>query len=588
MAGGGEEQLTNFFQTTMTNNNPTTAPGTLAKTAFFDLDQIQMWRNARKKFDQGKLAELAGSLRGSLGALQMPVGYLVTDEPGCEVRLFIGERRWRAYRLNRDLGHAEFAKMEVRIVPQPSEKDLHKWSLAENLDRENLLPSEMGEELTRMLGLTDEMTGNALWTMRSLAEEIEKPVTFVSSAMLLCKTPDSVRRAVDEGTCCLETGALIGTLPAGLREGAAAEMVHGPMGAMGRDQARAWVAEMYRRDLRHAEFSVEEVGLAGKPACVRCEWWGGNREDVAGKMASTTCLNPSCFLEKQREAVVLRAQEKGAQLTLWQETSTEEIWERHSGRLAPDAGFVEMGERPSPQMLDSECGDAVVMPTWGEMLRDSGVVPLVAFDPMGQAREIVGTGEALRAAASSRWGSLFRDGAVAAYLSPEERAAERAVRTAGDREWEAGLMEGLAELRRGMDGPQPVHGLLSEAIRYVWHAMLKSEDLGMLAAVLGAPGKSVAALEEVLVPMTDSGLKTVLMLSLLVRRVRYEGFAILCEADKSPLDNVALMAGFEAGDWHKRLKRRREAAERAARTEEEKKMEDRARKAIKDAARGRE
>jgi hypothetical protein len=78
------------------------------------------------------------------------------------------------------------------------------------------------------------------------------------------------------------------------------------------------------------------------------------------------------------------------------------------------------------------------------------------------------------------------------------------------------------------------------------------------------------------------------MLSLLVRRVRYEGFAILCEADKSPLDNVALMAGFEAGDWHKRLKRRREAAERAARTEEEKKMEDRARKAIKDAARGRE
>jgi hypothetical protein len=577
-----------FFMTTTIER--TTAPGSLAETAFFDLDEIQMWRNARKQFEQGKLAELAGSLRGSRGALQMPVGYRVTDEPGCQVRLFIGERRWRAYRLNRDLGHAEFSRMEVRLVPKPSEKDLHKWSLAENLDRENLLPSEMGEELTRMLGLTDEATGNALWTMRSLAEEIDKPVTFVSSAMLLCKTPDLVRRAVDEGACCLETGALIGTLPAGLREGAAAEMVFGPMGAMGRDQARAWVAEMYRRDLRHAEFSVEEVGLAGKPACVRCEWWGGNREDVGGKMASTTCLNPSCFLEKQREAVVLRAQEKGAQLTLWQETATEEIWERHSGRLAPDAGYVELSERPSPQMLDSECGEGVMMPTWGEMLRDSGVVPVVAFDPMGQAREIVGTGEALRAAASSRWGSLFRDGAVAAYLSPEERAAERAVRTAGDREWEAGLLEGLAELFRGMkDGVDGRYEwMMGEALRYVWRSTLKSEDVAMLAAVMGAPGKSVSALEEVMVEMVGHEWAAALMLSLVVRRVRYEGFGIFCEEDGSPLDEVATLARFEAGDWHKRLKRRREAAERAARTEEEKKMEDRARKAIKDAARGRE
>jgi ParB/RepB/Spo0J family partition protein len=588
-AGGGEEQLTNFFQTTMTNNNPTTAPVTPAETAFFDLDAIRMWNNARQRFCQEGLRELADSLRDSRGSLQPPVGYRI-DEPGCEVELFLGERRWRAYRLLRDEGHAEFAQMAVRVVPRPSDRELHKWHLAENLHREDLRPSETGEWLSRMMGLADEMTGNALWTMRGLAEEIGKPVSWVSLAMLLGKAPDSVRRAVDEGTCCLETGALIGTLPAGLREGAAAEMVHGPMGAMGRDQARAWVAEMYRRDLRHAEFSVEEVGLAGKPACVRCEWWGGNREDVGGKMASTTCLNPSCFLEKQREAVVLRAQEKGAQLTLWQETSTEEIWERHSGRLAPDAGFVEMGERPSPQMLDSECGDAVMMPTWGEMLRDSGVVPVVAFDPAGQAREIVGTGEALRAAASSRWGSLFRDGAVAAYLSPEERAAERAVRTAGDREWEAGLMEGLAELKRGMDAANfhESSGLMYEALRYVWRSLLKSEDLAILASVLGAQGKSVAALEEVMSQRKDEECATALMLSLVVRRVRYEGFAIFCDEDASPLDEVTVLARFEAGDWHKRLKRRREAAERAARTEEEKKMEDRARKAIKDAARGRE
>jgi ParB/RepB/Spo0J family partition protein len=571
-----------------TTEQTTTAPGSLAETALFDLDEIRMWNNARQRFSQEGLRELADSLLDSRGSLQPPVGYRVEDGDGCAVELFLGERRWRAYRILRDEGHAEFGKMPVRVVPRPSDRDLHKWHLAENLHREDLKPSETGEWLSRMMGLTDELSGNALWTMRGLAEEIGKPVSWVSLAMLLCKAPDSVRGSVDEGVCCLETGALIGTLPAGLREGAAAEMVHGPMGAMGRDQARAWVAEMYRRDLRLASFSTEEVGLAGKPACVRCEWWGGNREDVGGKMASTACLNPSCFLEKQRVAVVLRAEEAGAQLTLWEETRTEEIWERHSGRLAPDAGFVEMGERPSPQVIDSECGEGVMMPTWGEILRDTGVVPTVAFDPMGQAREIVGTGEALRAAASSRWGSLFRDGAVAQYLSPEERAAERAVRTAGDREWEAGLLEGLAELRRGLDGGQNVVAMLTEAIRYVWRSLLKGEDVGMLATVLGAPGKSVSALEEMLVDTTDTELVTVLVLSLLVRRVRYEGFGILCESDGSPLDNVAMFSHFEAGDWHKRLKRRREAAERAARTEEEGKMEDRARKAIKDAARGRE
>ena len=211
---------------------------------------------------------------------------------------------------------------------------------------------------------------------------------------------------------------------------------------------------------------------------------------------------------------------------------------------------------------------------------------MVAFDPMGQAREIVGTGEALRGASASSWGSLFRDGAVAAYLSPEERAAERAVRAAGDREGAEVLLEGLAELVSGMGRESGVTGndLMREATRYVMGSMLKSEDVALLASVLGAPGKSVAALEEVMAVSPGPQTEVVLVLALMVRRMRYEGFAMMLDDEGSPLYALARMAKFDAGHWHKKQKKRREAAQIAARQEEEVKMQRAAKRSIEESA----
>jgi ParB-like chromosome segregation protein Spo0J len=72
-----------------------------------------MWRNARKTFDQEKLEELATSLLDSGEAHHAPVGFLVTDEPGTEIALVMGERRWRAYRLLRDRGHLWLQKGKI-------------------------------------------------------------------------------------------------------------------------------------------------------------------------------------------------------------------------------------------------------------------------------------------------------------------------------------------------------------------------------------------------------------------------------------------------------------------------------------------
>jgi ParB-like chromosome segregation protein Spo0J len=120
-----------------------------------------MWGNARKHFSQADLEELAASLLDSGEAHHPPVGFLEDPDDGTTVKLFMGERRLRAHRMLRDRGHEQFGMMAVSIRPKPTEAQLHKCSLAENLQRVDLRPSETGEELSRMLGMEDEMSGQA-------------------------------------------------------------------------------------------------------------------------------------------------------------------------------------------------------------------------------------------------------------------------------------------------------------------------------------------------------------------------------------------------------------------------------------------
>jgi len=72
----------------------------------------------------------------------------------------------------------------------------------------------------------------------------------------------------------------------------------------------------------------------------------------------------------------------------------------------------------------------------------------------------------------------------------------------------------------------------------------------------------------------------VLVLALLVRRMRYEGFSILVDDEDSPLMRLAEMAKFDAAAWHRKQKKRREVAMMTTREEEEARMERAAGKAI--------
>jgi hypothetical protein len=104
----------------MMTNELMTERETGAELRYFPLEAIRMWRNARKHFDQGGLDELAASLLDSGEAHHAPVGFLLEDEPGFEVALFMGERRLRAYKMLRDRGHEGFGRMAVRVRPRPT------------------------------------------------------------------------------------------------------------------------------------------------------------------------------------------------------------------------------------------------------------------------------------------------------------------------------------------------------------------------------------------------------------------------------------------------------------------------------------
>jgi len=428
--------------------------------------------------------------------------------------------------------------------------------------------------------LVDEATGLPLWSQASLAEELGKSGQWVSLALTLTRAPAAVRQAADAGDVSLEVASMVGALPPEMREGAAAEMVTGPTGAMSQSAAREWVRAKYRRDLRRAEFAPADVGLAGKPACQRCEWWGGNREDVAGKNRTNVCLNPACFAAKQQAALGAAMSEAvgatgeggaGAEggdvgvVEFLDAGASASIWDAHSGGVDGASGWVDLTSRPAPNLLEDGGRPGVVVPSWATLLEGSGVREVAALDPMGSVRRLADASEALRAAAESRWAGIFRPSALASHLSPEERAAERAASAAGQAAAEEVLEEGLSTLWDGLKATDERARLTTTALSVAIESGLKDADARLVGAAMGCATPTVARLLEACGDLTLDEMEATLLVALVARRLRYGGFGELVAEDGAPLAELCEIADFDAGLWARKGRRRKAQAEKDAR-----------------------
>jgi hypothetical protein len=535
------------------------------------LDRVKWWENARETFDEAELSGLAASLRDTGDPLQFPVGWMETDEAGMEWFVgFIGERRYRATCLRRDQGDP-IAEMIVRVVAQPTQREALKWGLVENTQRSQLRPTEEARAILRMLDMGDEGTGEALWSKRSLAEEMGKPVSHVIWSEGALGAPARALELLDEGRTSLELVGRIGRLPAGIREAAADRLLFDLRGPVPVREARRILAEEFRRDLRRADFHREAEDLDGLPSCLGCTWYGPNRDDVEGKEAADLCLDPSCFVRKQRaqaererEAVMSHGSRvEGAEVVILEDEVAERIFDA-SGALSPTCGYVDLGAKPEAYwMVDGE-RNLGSRPRWREAL--AGVMPtvLLTWDAEGHRRELVETALAVPAALSGRHGALFRAEAGADLLSAEERKALSERKNAAAKATRTVALEGAGE----------IYGLLARSVadwtrlmRLVEMAggmLLKKDDFAFLCEALAPELPTGQRTERGFYEYVRSagigedGLMAIVILMLEVRRLRYEGFDTW--VGEGPMAEICTEAGFDAAGYAKRWKRVRGAA----------------------------
>jgi ParB family chromosome partitioning protein len=139
-------------------------------------------RQPRRRFDEGALAALAGSL-GERGVLQ-PV--LVRPLAEGKYELIAGERRWRAARL------AGMDAIPALVSPYDDAAAL-EVALIENMAREDLNPVEEARAVAALveeLGLTREQVGKRVGRSR----------VAVSNLLRLLDLPDEAIELIERGT----------------------------------------------------------------------------------------------------------------------------------------------------------------------------------------------------------------------------------------------------------------------------------------------------------------------------------------------------------------------------------------------------
>ena len=148
---------------------------------YIDINNIKPNANQpRKTFDEGKLEELADSIREH-GLIQP----LVVRKSTNGYEIVAGERRWRAAR---KIGIKEIPA----IVRELSDEENMLLAIIENMQREDLDPIEEAEGISQMIetyGLSQEQVSKSLGKSRP----------YITNQLRLLKLPEEIRKMVSDG-----------------------------------------------------------------------------------------------------------------------------------------------------------------------------------------------------------------------------------------------------------------------------------------------------------------------------------------------------------------------------------------------------
>lgn len=143
----------------------------------------------RKKFDQQSLQELADSLNAE-GMLEPIILRVSPSQPG-RYEIAAGERRWRAAKM------AGWDTCPAEVMESCPDARMKRIALLENIQREQLTPLELAEIYDALLREKD-VNGQAVYTVRSLAEMLKKNKDHIDEHRALLRVPPDVRQLIED------------------------------------------------------------------------------------------------------------------------------------------------------------------------------------------------------------------------------------------------------------------------------------------------------------------------------------------------------------------------------------------------------
>lgn len=241
----------------------------------------------RRDFKPEALQELAESIKGHVKPLATVNGVLETGiiqpltvrrvSDGGPLELVCGERRLRAAKL------AEQPEVPI-LLRVLSDTEAENIVLTENIQREDLKPSEEARSYDRMLKLRDADTGRLLHTRESVAKIACKPLNHIDDHLKLLVCPPELQAAVDGGEVKLSVAMVVGRIPDPKLRPAAAAKVMRPdyqQTPMNYAQVKELVRNEFMVSLAGVPWQLEDASLVPE-----------RHEELEGVM--TRCFGGAC------------------------------------------------------------------------------------------------------------------------------------------------------------------------------------------------------------------------------------------------------------------------------------------------------
>lgn len=354
--------------------------------------------NPRKKIDPAGIEEMARSILEH-GIIQPPVAREHPQGSG-QYEVVFGQRRLCGLIRAREIARAEKLpepRYEIDLLlREMDDRTVIEEAWIENLQRVDVSVRDEAQGFEDMLNLKDD-AGRPLYTLRSLAKRLGKDPGLIARRLKLKGVPETLWKALEEGTIGVRQLELVGYLPTQEMRDKAANSVLSPRfrtePPMTVKETLTLIREEFMVSLRGVEWSQKDAELVPVVvnekderiyggACHDCPFRTGANEDLQDQIGGSgtknqgvdknSCMLPSCF-EKKRAAIWKRtkaeAVESGGKVLTDQEAKKVFSQWGSDDQLERSSGMVVLSAKPGYEETGHYGGEET-LPTWEKMIGD--------------------------------------------------------------------------------------------------------------------------------------------------------------------------------------------------------------------------